>query len=604
MAACAGEPAATTNTEADGITNQNTNGSVADTVEAASDAGDSATGPGDDAGAASGDATTGGDAATSSDTVDDVPDGGGTTPPDTDSDGTATDGSGGTATDGSGATDTVDGTDATPADDGGTAVSGDASMDSVADSNDEQDSDGDGVPDSVEVFLGTDPNDADTDGDGLSDGLELGKVGDADPTTETSPLVADTDGDGLTDGEEDLDGDGAVDSFESDPNTADTDGDGLSDGEEAAASTNPNKPDSDSDGVGDAVELGGAGDADPSTKTDPTNPDSDGDGMLDGAEDKNGNGAVDIGEADPLDKQDGGAPPPDPCESVDCDDGNLCTADGCDGGSCTHQPVADGAACAAGSACINGACQLKAACVPPSDAVFVGLPGVEAFVDAEAVSVADFDACIKAGACAPMVPQNVDCYPLSGLGGGKCGCGSKGHGFDSANGCLLFEPVSNLCVSGGGSKGICEACRKVQSSNWLMGRENHPVILRLVEQVGIGPPECVPVFEQLSAQDKYAYCQWKGGEVISDAAALAIKDAAGVAWKAYPNWAAEMVKNELKAGDLQTWKLDGVVTVATDTLPMSGQLPLGIFPMYWQTAQQFYWLTGFRCVYKLPQECK
>ena len=82
------------------------------------------------------------------------------------------------------------------------------------------DTDGDGVPDSAEAFLGTDPNNPDTDGDGLGDGLELGKVGDADPTTTTNPLKADTDGDGAPDGVEDANHNGKVDFLESDPNNA------------------------------------------------------------------------------------------------------------------------------------------------------------------------------------------------------------------------------------------------------------------------------------------------------------------------------------------------------------------------------------------------
>ena len=56
------------------------------------------------------------------------------------------------------------------------------------------DSDGDGVPDHIELENGTDPFNPDTDGDGLSDGDEQ-RYG-------TNPLNPDTDDDGLTDGEE------------------------------------------------------------------------------------------------------------------------------------------------------------------------------------------------------------------------------------------------------------------------------------------------------------------------------------------------------------------------------------------------------------------
>ncbi|MEP4076385.1 putative Ig domain-containing protein [Haloferula sp.] len=56
------------------------------------------------------------------------------------------------------------------------------------------DTDGDGLPDSQEDELGTDPNLVDTDGDGLNDGPEL--------VEGTDPLVADSDEDGYADGYE------------------------------------------------------------------------------------------------------------------------------------------------------------------------------------------------------------------------------------------------------------------------------------------------------------------------------------------------------------------------------------------------------------------
>ena len=56
------------------------------------------------------------------------------------------------------------------------------------------DSDNDGLPDSQEIAIGTDPNNPDTDGDGLSDGDEV--------ALGTDPNNPDTDGDGLSDGEE------------------------------------------------------------------------------------------------------------------------------------------------------------------------------------------------------------------------------------------------------------------------------------------------------------------------------------------------------------------------------------------------------------------
>ncbi|HXK21169.1 MAG TPA: MarR family transcriptional regulator, partial [Myxococcota bacterium] len=57
------------------------------------------------------------------------------------------------------------------------------------------DGDQDGLTDSNEAALGTNPDIADTDGDGLADGAEVHTHG-------TNPLVFDTDGDGFGDGDE------------------------------------------------------------------------------------------------------------------------------------------------------------------------------------------------------------------------------------------------------------------------------------------------------------------------------------------------------------------------------------------------------------------
>lgn len=67
------------------------------------------------------------------------------------------------------------------------------------------DTDGDGLDDSFELAIGTDPALADTDGDGISDGQELGYDGDGsflNSLTDTDPLNPDTDGDGFNDGAE------------------------------------------------------------------------------------------------------------------------------------------------------------------------------------------------------------------------------------------------------------------------------------------------------------------------------------------------------------------------------------------------------------------
>ena len=85
------------------------------------------------------------------------------------------------------------------------------------------DSDNDGLSDSDEAVLGTDPLDPDSDGDGVSDGDEV--------VLGTDPLDPDSDGDGLSDGDEAVLG--------TDPLDPDSDGDGLSDGAEAGAGTDP-----------------------------------------------------------------------------------------------------------------------------------------------------------------------------------------------------------------------------------------------------------------------------------------------------------------------------------------------------------------------------
>lgn len=104
----------------------------------------------------------------------------------------------------------------------------------------DEDNDNDGLLDSKEKELGTDPWNADTDGDGLKDGEEV-------DTLKTDPLKPDTDGDGLSDGDEVL-------KSKTDPLNKDTDADGINDTTEVGA--DPAKPaDSDSDGKADAFDT-------------------------------------------------------------------------------------------------------------------------------------------------------------------------------------------------------------------------------------------------------------------------------------------------------------------------------------------------------------
>jgi hypothetical protein len=93
------------------------------------------------------------------------------------------------------------------------------------------DSDGDGIPDDVELANGLDPNNpadalADFDGDGLTNFQELMVYG-------TDIRKADTDGDGLSDGDE-------VNLYHTNPLLADSDGDGLRDGLEIQTGSDPN----------------------------------------------------------------------------------------------------------------------------------------------------------------------------------------------------------------------------------------------------------------------------------------------------------------------------------------------------------------------------
>jgi subtilisin family serine protease len=166
------------------------------------------------------------------------------------------------------------------------------------------DSDGDGLPDGVEVDVhGTSPVAADSDADGLTDAEELGDLG-------TDPRLADTDGDELSDGEElqtaltdpldaDSDDDGAQDGWELeyqlDPRNAqdgggDNDADGLTNAQEFAAGSNPNERDSDGDELDDRAEVLVHG-------THPRIADSDGDGMTDGWEVRYGLRPTDAADA-------------------------------------------------------------------------------------------------------------------------------------------------------------------------------------------------------------------------------------------------------------------------------------------------------------------
>lgn len=120
------------------------------------------------------------------------------------------------------------------------------------DESDTKDSDGDGLPDSLEIQFGSDPTLNDSDEDGIDDYTELNWLN-TDPSS-TNNGSDDADNDGLTNAEEcnigtnpayyDTDHDGLSDydevkKYKTDPLHEDTDGDKVSDGTEVLIGTDP-----------------------------------------------------------------------------------------------------------------------------------------------------------------------------------------------------------------------------------------------------------------------------------------------------------------------------------------------------------------------------
>lgn len=118
---------------------------------------------------------------------------------------------------------------------------------------DTTDSDGDGLTDSMEKALGTDPYSLDTDHDGVSDYNEANWLN-------YNPLLDDSDGNGILDKDEDPDNDGLTngeeDKLGTNPAYYDSDYDWLSDGDETNIyHTNPLLADTDGDGASDWNEV-------------------------------------------------------------------------------------------------------------------------------------------------------------------------------------------------------------------------------------------------------------------------------------------------------------------------------------------------------------
>jgi hypothetical protein len=151
------------------------------------------------------------------------------------------------------------------------------------------DTDGDNLPDLLEMILKINPRAIDSDGDGLTDHNEFdpaqadvhfgvgvyedftSKCSEAincaftpvNTPLSTNPARQDTDSDGRTDGDElnigwtvEVYGSAAPYTVYSDPLQADADLDNLLDGDELAATTDPEKADTDEDGYTDGHELG------------------------------------------------------------------------------------------------------------------------------------------------------------------------------------------------------------------------------------------------------------------------------------------------------------------------------------------------------------
>ncbi|MBT3181653.1 MAG: DUF1565 domain-containing protein [Deltaproteobacteria bacterium] len=117
----------------------------------------------------------------------------------------------------------------------------------------DDDRDGDGLSDSREVSMGTDPFDKDTDGDGLGDGLEVERG--------SNPLNKDTDDDGIGDGDDNCSVESNSDQSDSDEDgigdncDSDLDGDGKNNVQDnCPADLNSDQDDRDDDGVGDACD--------------------------------------------------------------------------------------------------------------------------------------------------------------------------------------------------------------------------------------------------------------------------------------------------------------------------------------------------------------
>jgi MYXO-CTERM domain-containing protein len=227
----------------------------------------------------------------------------------------------------------------------------DVDMDGEGDVCDD-DPDADGLTTEEELALGTDPANADSDGDGIPDGVEVG--GDASAPVDTDmdgtidALDDDSDGDGISDADEAGDDDLTTDPVDTDmdgtPDYQDTDADDdtVADGDDnCRLVANTDQADADMDGVGDACQADDDGDGVEDgvdncpqvANADQADVDMDGEGDVCDADDDNDGVTDDVdncpltANADQLDTDADGAG--DVCDDDDDEDGVSDDADNC-----------------------------------------------------------------------------------------------------------------------------------------------------------------------------------------------------------------------------------------------------------------------------------
>lgn len=220
--------------------------------------------------------------------------------------------------------------------------------------SDPTDPDLDGLCTSLEVQLGTDPNDADSDDDGVPDDIEVSSGPDTDRDGLINALDDDDDDDGVPTSVEapngdvarDRDGDGLFDYLDArdwDGVNFDRDADGLVNGDEEVLGTDPADPDSDGDGFSDGVEVGPQPliapiDTDDDDRIDALDEDDDNDGIptrVEGPFDTDGDGVLDPYDLDSDD--DGILDADEDAGDTDCD-GLVDRIDPDDDGPCAELP--------------------------------------------------------------------------------------------------------------------------------------------------------------------------------------------------------------------------------------------------------------------------